>query len=516
MHSLSELESSFLVLETERTPLHVGGIYLFKRPPRSGLSFNRFRDILQSKLGNEAFFRKRLLEHKLNLELPLWVDDPDFELENHLHYLTLDKLEHKQSLLEYASTFFSTPLDKTRPLWQAIYMDGLGEKYGKSCFALLLKVHITALDGTSGEDILSQLLHVSPEIEELPEPEPWHPEPIPNASNWLGIAINSAVNIPGKLTTLAKDTAASAFYSTVYDRLKKLNLPPALMRVAHTPINQGITSRRKIEHTTIALATIRGIRNKLPHVTTNDILMGICAEALRHFVSVHGENKPKVPLIALGPISVRSTSLDYKSGNQLAATLFSLATTEDDPLKRIQMIHEAAKASNSYKSAIAASRLSELVPSCIAGLSARAYSEFLLAQKYKPMFNLPITNIPGPQFPLYLEDCELQTFICASPLFDGIGLAVMIVSYNGHYHISSTYCPDLLDDNVSFNFYLDTAVQTISDQLNNQAYAKEETSTDSSGTGLIEDIAGLFSGLFSFSSGKTTTSKLADPIQENK
>lgn len=505
MHSLSELESSFLVLETEHSPLHVGGVYLFKRPPRSSLSFNRFRNILESKLGNEAFFRKRLVEHKLNLELPLWVDDPDFELENHLHYVTLDKLEQKQSLLEYASTFFSTPLDKTRPLWQAIYMDGLGEEYGKACFALLLKVHITALDGTSGEDILSQLLHVSPEIEELPEPEPWEPEPMPNTGSWLGVALNSAVHIPGKLTALAKDTAASAFYSTVYDRLKKLNLPPTLMRVAHTPINRSITRTRKIEHTTIALATIRSIRNHLPHVTTNDILMGICAEALRHFVSVHGENTPKVPLIALGPISVRSTSLDYKSGNQLAATLFSLATTEDDPIRRIQMIHEAATASNSYKSAISANRLSELVPSCIAGLSARAYSEFLLAQKYKPMFNLPITNIPGPQFPLYLEDCELQSFICASPLFDGIGLALMIVSYNGHYHISSTYCPDLLEDDVSINFYLNTAVETISAHLNDRAYPKEEAHSDTAETGLIEDIAGLFSGLFS--SGKSCTPK---------
>lgn len=513
MHSLSELESSFLVLETERSPLHTGGVYLFKRPPRSGLSFNRFRDILESKLGNEAFFRKRLVEHKLNLELPLWVDDPDFELENHLHYITLNKLEQKQTLMEFASGFFSTPLDKTRPLWQAIYMDGLGEDHGKSSFALLLKVHITALDGTSGEDILSQLLHVSPELEELPELEPWEPEPMPNTNKWLGVAINNAIHIPGKLTSLAKDTAASAFYATVYERLKKMNLPSALMRVANTPINQSITRNRKIEHTIIALAQIRSIRNHLPHVTTNDILMGICAEALCHFISVHGENKPKVPLIALGPISVRSTSLNYKSGNQLAATLFSLATTEDDPVKRIQMIHEAATASNSYKSAISANRLSELVPSCIAGLSARAYSEFLLAQKYKPMFNLPITNIPGPQFPLYLEDAELQSFICASPLFDGIGLALMIISYNGHYHISSTYCPDILETSVSFNFYLNAAVERIHDQLENRNYPQEQTHQNTAETGLIEDIVGLFSDIFSFTAPKSGSQTQPDKVK---
>jgi WS/DGAT/MGAT family acyltransferase len=322
------------------------------------------------------------------------------------------------------------------------------------------------------------------------------------------VALNSAIGLPGKLTALARDTAASALYSSVYDRLKKLNLPPALMRVAHTPINTAITRQRTIEYLSVPLSKVRAIRNHLPHVTTNDILMGICAEALCHFIRVHGDSKPKVPLIALGPISVRSTSLDYKSGNQLAATLFSLATTEEDPVRRIQLIHEAATSSDSYKSAISASRLSELVPSCVAALSARAYSEFLLTQKYKPMFNLPVTNIPGPQFPLYLEDSELLTFISASPLFDGIALALMIISYNGSYHISTTYCPDVLEQQISFNNYLNQAIETILDRVNQQQYGTLEKDEDTAATGLIEDIVGLFGDIFSLSPRKTDREKV--------
>jgi len=500
MLQLSELDSSFLFLETDQTPLHVGGVFVFKKLKKgSTISFERFREILESKLENEPFFRERLVEYPLNLDLPVWADDPAFNLDNHVSRLELLK-DDKLDLMDLASIFFSETLDRTRPLWQAAYIDSIEQdasgKYKKGDFALFFKVHITAIDGLTGEDILSQLLHVSPEISELSTQPTWTPKPLPDTGTWLGAAYNNVLNIPAKLTHLAKDTASSAFYSLFYERLQKLNLPTSLMSVASTPANQKITNKRSIENIEIPLSDIRLIRKNLKNVTTNDILMGICAEAISNYLS-DMESNPPTDLIALAPISVRSTQIDYKSGNQLAATLFSLATTEPNPIKRIQLINEAATTANSYDAAISAHRLTELVPSCTAGLSARVYSEFLLPQKHQPMFNLPIINIPGPQFPLYFEDAELSRYIGTAPLFDGIGLALMIVSYNGKYSITCTYCPDTLNLAKPFSHYLSQALETILNANFSEIGDISEEEHISRKTGLIEDAVGLVSNLFS-------------------
>ncbi len=498
MQVLSELDSSFLFLETNRTPLHVGGIYVFKKnTSRSKFSFNRFRSILESKLGNEPFFRERLVESPLNSDLPVWAEDPNFDLDNHLHYVNLNESSSKHTLMSLSSEIFSIPVDRSRPLWSATYIDGLDQEKGfnKQHFALALKVHITAIDGITGEDILSQLLHVSPELSEIEPIEEWNPKPLPETESWLGAAYNSVLTLPSRLTDFAKDTASSAFYSILYEHFQKLNLPASLMSVAATPINQQISNKRVIDNLEIPLNDIRAIRQSLKNVTTNDIVMGICAEATSNYLK-DMSSSPKTPLIALAPISVRSTNLDVKSGNQLTATLFSLATTEQNPIKRIQLIHETATSSNSYDAAIAASKLTELVPSCIAGLSARVYSEFLLAQKHKPMFNLPITNIPGPQFPLYFDENELTKYICTAPLFDGIGLALMIVSYNGSYSVTSTYCPETLVLEKPFTEYLSEALETIMREKDN-AESLDLAEENPAATGIIEGVTGLVNNLFS-------------------
>ena len=269
------------------------------------------------------------------------------------------------------------------------------------------------------------------------------------------------------------------------------------MKVAITPINHKITAKRQIENIEIPLSDVRNIKRQLNNVTTNDVMMGICAEAISNYLKGMTAH-PKQDLIALAPIAVRSTSLDIKSGNKLAATLFSLASTEDDPIKRIRLIHEAATSSRSYDEAISANHLTELVPSCTAGLSARIYSEFLLAQKHKPMFNLPIINIPGPQFPLYFEDAELEKFISTAPLFDGIGLALMIVSYNGQYSITCTYNPDIMPLKKSFKIYLQEAFETtLNSDFDKEEYQIKPTETVEQKTGFINDVAGLVSSLFS-------------------
>jgi len=501
MQTLSELDASFLFLESSRAPLHVGGTYVFKKKSnRARFGFDNFKNLIESKLGNERFFRQKLVEAPLNNEFPIWCDDANFNLDNHVHHIQLNSLPYPCSLNELSAKILNTPLERHEPLWQAYYVDGLDNEppYDKQHFALILVTHIAALDGATGEDILSQLLDVSPQRSKISKPEPWTATELPETGTLLEAAYNKALTVPSALANLVKETASSAFYGVLYERLQRLNLPAALLSVASTPLNKKVTSKRISDNLTLSFSTVRELRKDLDNVTTNDILIGICAEALHCYLQDH-DALPKAPLIALSPISVRSTSLTYKSGKQLTASLFSLITNEHNPIKRIRKIHAMATNSNHYDDAISANRLTELVPSNMAALSARVYSEFLLAQKFKPMFNLPIINIPGPQFPLYFEENELVSLACSSPLFDGIGITITIISYNGQYNINCTYCPDRFTGNKLFSSYLKEACARIAEthELSNDDESLEELDSKSLVSGIIGDISGIVSGLFS-------------------
>jgi diacylglycerol O-acyltransferase len=499
MRTLSELDASFLFLESNRAPMQVGGTYIFKKKSiRSRFGFERFKAILESKLGNEQFFRQKLYEAPLNQELPIWCDDANFDIDNHVHHIKLNKMASPCSLHELSAKILNTPLDRSRPLWQAYYVDGLEteSKEKKSHFALILVAHIATLDSATGEDILSQLLDVTPKKSKLPKLEPWIPTEIPDSHSLFETAYNKAINIPTAVANLLKDTASSAFYGVLYEQLQKLNLPASLLSVASTPLNKKVSSKRTSDDLRISFTKVRELRQKIEGVTTNDILIGVCAEALHNYL-IAKQALPKAPLIALSPISVRSTSLHYRSGKQLTASLFSLITHEKHPIKRIRGIHEMATSSNHYDDAISANRLTELVPTNMAALSTRVYSEFLLAQKFKPMFNLPIINIPGPQFPLYFEDNELISLSCNSPLFDGIGLTITIISYNGQYNINCTYCPDLFKDAQPFSTYLNDALARIENLCEETIEDVPEPFTNRAlVSGIIDDITGIVSGLF--------------------
>lgn len=502
MQQLSELDASFLYLENERTPLHVGGAFVFKKKSsRSKFSYERFKQLIEAQLGSEAFFRQRVFESNLNLEQPVWDDDAEFDLENHLSYVSLADTPSPCPLSELSATIFSQPLSRQHPLWHVSYVDGLHreKRYGKLNFALIIRIHITALDGNTGEDVLSKLLSLSPEIKKLTTAEAWEPKPSEGLTgSWIDEAYSNARMIPKKLAGMALESASSAFYTVLYERLQKLNLPEGLISVLPTPFNQSVSSKRVIDNLIISSADIRSIRQTIGGVTTNDVIMGLCSEALCKYLT-DVDALPKNSMTALSPISVRSTSLEVKTGNQLSASLFSLASTEPDPIKRVKRIHENAKNSSHYDDAIAAARLTELIPSCMSGLSARVYSEFLLAQKHKPMFNLPITNIPGPQFPLYMDDNELLEHHCAGPLFDGIGLSITVVSYNGSYSITSVHCPELIAHSKTFSTYLKDALKTLLAGKENLSLLNDTHETKEN-SGLIEDVVGLVNNLFSFGS----------------
>ncbi|WP_020410276.1 WS/DGAT/MGAT family O-acyltransferase [Hahella ganghwensis] len=511
MQQLSELDTSFLYLESESSPMHIGGIYVLNCQDRGQpLTYDDLYNHIESRLPASRRFRQRLVEVPLKLDHPYWVDDPDFSLSHHLDQVTLDKGKNQSSkLFELAASIISTPLDRERPLWHITLIEGLedSKEFPGACCALVVKIHHSAVDGVTGEELVGTLLDFTADGERKFQPVDWDPQPLPSKARLISNAYGSALNTPFRLANLAKDAAASAFYTLLVQRLRKLALPPSLFSAPYTEINQPIDSSRSVAFFECSLNQLKQIKKSHSDLTLNDVVVTLCSEVLSNYLSEVCLALPDTPLIAMQPISVRSKHIDSPTGSQLSALLISLATDEPNLAIRMQRIHENASASHVYSQAISATRLTQLVPSAMLGLSARIYTEFQLAQKHKPLFNVPITNIPGPQYPLYFNGARVDYQLGTAPLFDGLGLVFVISSYAGKVTFTLTACPGVVPDLQPLINHFPKAIEKLKLDVANTSQATLEAVKDNPDeqtvfSGLVGDIVSLFSNLFT-GNGKT-------------
>ena len=464
MRQLSELDASFLYLESDTAPMHIGGIYLFDaRERQEPLAFSTFVAYLRSRLHVVPLFRQKLREIPLRMGLPYWVDDPEFSIERHLAYVNLGEQGQPSNLMGLASKILEEPLKRDRPLWHITFVDGFrydDNDPDSEGFALIVKLHHAAIDAFSGEEIIGKLLEYSPQPSPITPPQPWEPRPQPSEERVYLQAGMNLVRKPFQFANLAVNAAEAATRGLVQKHLHKLPLPFPLFSAPHSPFNRQITANRRIISTSVNLSRLKAIKATLSDVTLNDVVLGLCAETLRRYMETCGADISR-SLVAMTPISVRSKSLRRATGNQMSAMLLDLATNETDPARRIQKIHWNAVASEPYQEAIAADRLTELVPSTMLALSARLYSELQVAQRYQPVFNVPITNVPGPQVPLYLQGAQLISQYNTAPLFDSMGLVIVAVSYQGLLTINFTVCPDVVPEPDSLANLLQASLSSI-------------------------------------------------------
>ncbi|GGC82812.1 WS/DGAT/MGAT family O-acyltransferase [Marinobacter halophilus] len=464
MRQLSELDASFLYLESETTPMHIGGVYLFDASGlNKPLAFSTFVAYLRSRLHVVPLFRQKLKEIPLRLGRPYWIDDPSFSIERHLAYVNLGEHGKQASLMSLAPKILEEPLKRDRPLWHITFVDGFkidspeGEKEG---FALIVKLHHAAIDAFSGEEIMGKLLEYTPEPRPIAPPRPWLARPEPSEERVFLQAGANMLKTPLQVASLAYNAAEATARGLVKKQLQKLPLPLPLFTAPHSPFNRQITANRRIVSASIELSRLKSIKASLGDVTLNDVVLGLCAETLRRYLHQQGSDTDK-SLVAMTPISVRSSSLRRATGNQMSAMLLDLATREPNPAARIRHIHRNAVESEPYREAIAADRLTELLPSTLLALSARLYSELQVAQRYHPLFNLPITNVPGPQVPLFLQGARLVRQYNSAPLFDSLGLVIVAVSYQGQLTLNFTLCPDVVPEGESLQGLVEESLTNI-------------------------------------------------------
>ncbi|WP_148861726.1 WS/DGAT/MGAT family O-acyltransferase [Marinobacter fonticola] len=509
MRQLSELDASFLYLESDTAPMHIGGIYIFDgQECRTPLSFSTFVAYLQSRLHVVPFFREKLQQVPLRLGAPYWVDDANFSIERHLAYVKMGARNDADSLMALASRILQEPLKRDRPLWHITFVDGLNTSAENRApdegqgFALIVRLHHAAIDAFSGEEIMGKLLEYSPHPDPIKSPQPWRPRPAPTDERALLHVGANLIRKPFRFASLASTAIEATTRGVIQKQLRKLPLPLPLFSAPHSPFNRQITANRRVLGKSMPLSRLKAIKASIGDVTLNDVVLGLCAEILRRYL-VENNVELQRSLVAMTPVSVRSKSLRRPTGNQMSAMLLDLATNETCPATRIRRIHWNAVASEPYQEAIAADRLTELVPSTMLALSARLYTELQLAQRYQPVFNVPITNVPGPQVPLYLQGAKLTHQYNTAPLFDSMGLVIVAVSYEGQLTLNFTLCPDVVPDGHRLIELVEPSLDSIE-----AAAAKlpmetsEQMEPNGHGSTLLDDALSVMEGVIRKSVGR--------------
>ncbi|HEY4343534.1 MAG TPA: wax ester/triacylglycerol synthase family O-acyltransferase, partial [Parvibaculum sp.] len=409
-----------------------------------------FKEILknyESRLHLARSFRQRIIRVPLSLDHPYWLEDPDFDLEYHVRHIALPKPGDWRQLCIQVARLHARPMDTTRPLWEFTVIEGLDNVEGlpKGSFAIVSKVHHAAIDGVSGAEMTAAVHDVEPDAVPAPPETPWLPERVPTSVELLSRTSVNNVRQPFKLARVVMESVPALARLGIGLSAGKLKRVGAVPR---TRFNGKVSPHRVFDGRSFKLSDIRAIKNAVEGATVNDAVIAIIGGALNKYLSSKNE-LPKDSLIAMAPISVRSKDQQKSAGNQVSAMSVAVRSDIADPLERLVAVFESTTNSKEMTNAIGASTLtdySQFIPSTVAGLAARLYTNLGLANRITPFFNTVITNIPGPQIPLYMTGARLVTQFGLGPILDGMGIIHPVFSYCGEITISFTSCREMIPD----------------------------------------------------------------------
>ncbi len=450
LQEMSGLDAAFLYLETPSTPMHVGGLSIMD----GSLTFEGFRELMASRIHLVPVLTRRLVDVPFGLDKPYWMDDPDFNLDWHIHHSALPAPGDWNQLRRLCSRTFSQPLDRSRPLWEMVLVEGLDHipQIPPGSVAIINKIHHACIDGMSGADIIGMLFDVTKEPRDIP-PAPYkRVSTMPSDLELLKHAARGLVRRPRALPKLFADVTKAVGRATALAKAAPEAPPTLPFQAPPTPLNRQISSNRLWNVALLELHRVKRLK-RLMDCTVNDVVLAICAGALRTYLE-EKDALPEAPLVTMVPVSTRSKSEKNTMGNQVSGMFIQLATDIADPVERLRKIHTNASVGKTYQGAVGAKNLikaTEFVPFGLAAQAARAYSRSQLADYHRPVFNCVITNVPGPQVPLYLNGAQLLAQMGSAPILDGMGLMIVVTSYNGVLAISPTSSPAVMPDLDRFN-----------------------------------------------------------------
>jgi diacylglycerol O-acyltransferase / wax synthase len=441
MERLSGLDASFLYTETHTQPLNVCSVVeLDTSTMPGGYTFNRLRDGLELWIKALPELRAKLADSRLNLDHPVWVEDTNFDIERHLKRIRLPAPGRQSELAAICGRVASQPLDRSRPLWEMWVIErGADTAHHDGHLAVMTKAHHAAVDGILAANLFARLC--SSESDAPP------PDPVdgPGRANQLEIAAGGLVNFatrPLRLPGVLSTTAASIV--TTLRRARTRQTMAAPFAAPRCRFNAAITAERTIAFTQLKLADVKAVRNHFG-VTVNDVVMALCAGTLRRLLADRGE-LPKRSLVAMVPVSVHGQS-NRPGRNQVSGMFCHLLTHIDDPVERLQAIAHANAIAKDHSSAIGPTLLqdwTQFATRALFNAASRLYPNTGLADR--PVYNLIISNVSGPQTPLYFLGAQLKAMYPLGPIFHSCGLNITVTSLSDTLNVGILACPQLLTD----------------------------------------------------------------------
>jgi diacylglycerol O-acyltransferase len=421
---LTAVDASFLAQEGAHAHMHIGAVMVFEGPPPA---FRDFANHVRGRLHLVPRYRQKLAVPPLETGRPLWVDDTNFNLEYHLRHTALPAPGTEEKLRALAARIHSQRLDRTKPLWEVWLVQGL--EHGR--FALISKTHHALVDGVAGVDLATVLFDIEPVPRAVPhEGEPWVPQREPSGAALAVRGLQGLVRTPLTLAGRALEAAMRPAESLVAAREAVEGLGEvawaALNPAPSTPLNVPIGPHRRLAFVRGELADFKLVKDVFDG-TVNDVVLSVVAGGLRRWLRSRGVRTEGLELRALVPVSIRAKDERGQLGNRLAAMRGPLPVYVEDPVARLQVVRQAMDGLKESKQAVGAEVLAGLQdfapPTILAQASRINFSTRL--------FNLLVTNVPGPQFPLYVLGRELEEAFPVAFLPREHALAVAIMSYNG-------------------------------------------------------------------------------------
>ncbi|MCO5303673.1 MAG: wax ester/triacylglycerol synthase family O-acyltransferase [Phycicoccus sp.] len=454
---LTGLDAAFLALETPTSTGHVGGLSILDPSTATEpLTLERLTAILASRLDAVPVLRQRLQSVPLGIDQPVWVDDRHFDIGYHVRELGLPSPGSDEQLAEQVSRIHARPLDRERPLWETYLLSGLAG--GR--MAVYTKVHHAAIDGVSGAEMLTLLFDLSPEAP-TPGPAPeFRPQPGPGAAR-LGVqAIGRLAWRPVEVAKLAVNgvraiPAVAPVVGPLVGNLLGLGRGPSgdggviksstPLVAPPTPLNVAISPHRRFAFASLPLDEVKFVKNTF-EVSVNDVVMAISAGALRRWLLAH-DALPDGPLVAMVPVSIRGAD-DGVGGNKVSAMLAALPTQLEDPVERLAVTRQAtmiAKAQQAFIPQGLVDDVSDFAPPALTARAARVMFASKILHRL-PAFNTVISNVPGPNVPIYLAGAKLLAHHPVSVVTDGIGLNITVIGYLGQLNFGLVAAREIVPD----------------------------------------------------------------------
>jgi diacylglycerol O-acyltransferase / wax synthase len=437
MERLSGLDAFFLYLETPTQPLNVCCVLeLDTSTMPGGYSYNRFRTEVVKRVSSVPEFRMKLADNELNLDHPVWVDDESLQPRHHVRRIGVPPPGGRRELAEICGYIAGLPLDRDRPLWEMWVIEGGARE---DVVTVMLKVHHAVADGVAGANLLTQLCSSQADA---PAPQAvagaggGHPLQIA-ASGLLGFAkrpLRLATLLPATMVTLAQTLI----------RAREGRTMAAPFSAPATPFNGSLSKHRNIAYTQLDMRDVKRVKNRFG-VTVNDVVVALCAGVLRRHLLECGE-LPEAPLVATVPVSVHAQT-DRPGRNHTTWMFCRLESQISDPAERIRTIAAGNVAAKDHTAAMGPTLLHDWTE--FGGPTVFGAAMSILPRipvSLSPVFNLILSNIPGPQGQLYFLGCRMEAMYPLGPLLGGAGLNITVMSYNGDLGIGIIACPDLLPD----------------------------------------------------------------------